>query len=325
MTTHVGLPASTPPAAPAARRSRLGARLRGRNDSTLWFWVFVGPFMLGLTLFIYVPILWSVYLSFFSAYNTVAPTEFVGLQNYLDMLGDPSFRSSLWTFLVFAAFIVPTTYVLSLGTAVLVARTRFMQAFFRSVFFLPTACSYVVASLVWKMSIFSGSSAGMINQGLRAIGQDPVLWLSVTNPPWYWLVIVTVRIWLQLGFYMILFIAGLQRISPVLYEAAAIDGANGWQIFRWITLPQLRATSTAVILLLVINAFQAFDEFFNIMSTMGNYPPYARPPLVYLYYVALGSGQDFGHGSAGAIILTLIIAIVAVVQGRVMGLGRDRD
>jgi multiple sugar transport system permease protein len=325
MTTHVGLPASTPPAAPAARRSRLGARLRGRNDSTLWFWVFVGPFMLGLTLFIYVPILWSVYLSFFSAYNTVAPTEFVGLQNYLDMLGDPSFRSSLWTFLVFAAFIVPTTYVLSLGTAVLVARTKFMQAFFRSVFFLPTACSYVVASLVWKMSIFSGSSAGMINQGLRAIGQDPVLWLSVTNPPWYWLVIVTVRIWLQLGFYMILFIAGLQRISPVLYEAAAIDGANGWQIFRWITLPQLRATSTAVILLLVINAFQAFDEFFNIMSTMGNYPPYARPPLVYLYYVALGSGQDFGHGSAGAIILTLIIAIVAVVQGRVMGLGRDRD
>ena len=325
MTTHVGLPASTPPAAPAARRSTLGARLRGRNDSTLWFWVFVGPFMLGLTLFIYVPILWSVYLSFFSAYNTVAPTEFVGLQNYLDMLGDPSFRSSLWTFLVFAAFIVPTTYVLSLGTAVLVARTKFMQAFFRSVFFLPTACSYVVASLVWKMSIFSGSSAGMINQGLRAIGQDPVLWLSVTNPPWYWLVIVTVRIWLQLGFYMILFIAGLQRISPVLYEAAAIDGANGWQIFRWITLPQLRATSTAVILLLVINAFQAFDEFFNIMSTMGNYPPYARPPLVYLYYVALGSGQDFGHGSAGAIILTLIIAIVAVVQGRVMGLGRDRD
>lgn len=325
MTTHVGLPASTPPAAPAARRSRLGARLRGRNDSTLWFWVFVGPFMLGLTLFIYVPILWSVYLSFFSAYNTVAPTEFVGLQNYRDMLGDPSFRSSLWTFLVFAAFIVPTTYVLSLGTAVLVARTKFMQAFFRSVFFLPTACSYVVASLVWKMSIFSGSSAGMINQGLRAIGQDPVLWLSVTNPPWYWLVIVTVRIWLQLGFYMILFIAGLQRISPVLYEAAAIDGANGWQIFRWITLPQLRATSTAVILLLVINAFQAFDEFFNIMSTMGNYPPYARPPLVYLYYVALGSGQDFGHGSAGAIILTLIIAIVAVVQGRVMGLGRDRD
>ena len=325
MTTHVGLPASTPPAAPAAGRSRLGARLRGRNDSTLWFWVFVGPFMLGLTLFIYVPILWSVYLSFFSAYNTVAPTEFVGLQNYLDMLGDPSFRSSLWTFLVFAAFIVPTTYVLSLGTAVLVARTKFMQAFFRSVFFLPTACSYVVASLVWKMSIFSGSSAGMINQGLRAIGQDPVLWLSVTNPPWYWLFIVTVRIWLQLGFSKILFIAGLQRISPVLYEAAAIDGANGWQIFRWITLPQLRATSTAVILLLVINAFQAFDEFFNIMSTMGNYPPYARPPLVYLYYVALGSGQDFGHGSAGAIILTLIIAIVAVVQGRVMGLGRDRD
>ena len=73
------------------------------------------------------------------------------------------------------------------------------------------------------------------------------------------------------------------------------------------------------------NAFQAFDEFFNILSTFGTYPPYARPPLVYLYYTALGQGQDFGHGSAGAIILTLIIAIVAVVQGRLTGIGRAAD
>lgn len=301
----------------------LAARLRGRQDRNLWFWVFVGPFVLGLVIFIYVPILWSLYLSFFDSYNTVTPTKFVGFANYLDMLRDPAFRSSLGTFLVFAAFIVPLTFVLSLGTAVLVARTRFMQSFFRSVFFLPTACSYVVASLIWKMSIFSGVPAGLANSVIGLAGQDPIPWLSLTKPPWYWLVIITARIWLQLGFYMILFIAGLQRISPTLYEAAAIDGAKGWQVFRWITLPQLRATSTAVILLLIINAFQAFDEFYNILATFGGYPPYARPPLVYLYYVALGQGQDFGHGSAGAVILTLIIAIVALVQGRVMRLGRE--
>ncbi len=319
MTTHAEHPVAGP--RPAGRS--LGARLLGRHHRNLWFWVFVGPFFLGLVVFIYVPILWSLYLSFFEAYNTVTPTAFVGVRNYTDMLGDAAFRSSLGTFVVFAAVIVPLTYILSLAAALLVARTRVMQAFFRSVFFLPTACSYVVASLIWKMSIFSGSRAGMVNQGLDVLGQDPVLWLAVTDPPWYWLVIVTVRIWLQLGFYMILFIAGLQRISPNLYEAAAIDGARGWQVFRFITLPQLKATSTAVILLLVINAFQAFDEFFNIMSTFGTYPPYARPPLVYLYYVALGSGQDFGHGSAGAIILTLIIGIVAVVQGRLMGTGKE--
>ncbi len=294
----------------------LGRRLRGRQNQNLWFWAFVGPFVLGLVVFIYVPIAWSVYLSFFDAYNTVTPTRFVGLGNYLDMVRDDAFRSSLGTFIVFAAVIVPTTFALSLLTAFLVARTRVMQTFFRSVFFLPTACSYVVAALIWKMSIFAGVPSGMVNAGLGVFGHDTIPFLSVTRPPWYWLVIVSARLWLQVGFYMILFLAALQRISPTLYEAAAIDGANAWQQFRYITLPQLRPTSAAVLLLLLINAFQAFDEFYNILSSFGQYPPYARPPLVYLYYVALGQGQDFGHGSAGAVILTLVIALSALVFNR---------
>ena len=241
------------------------------------------------------------------------------------MLADPAFRASLTTFVAFAAFIVPLTFALSLSAALLLERTRWMQAFFRSVFFLPAACSYVVAALIWKMSIFSGVRFGLANTVLGWLGQDSIPFLSVTQPPWYWLVIVTARLWLQVGFYMILFLAALQRISPSLYEAAAVDGASGVQVFRHITLPQLRPTSTAVFLLLLINAFQAFDEFYNILSTFGQYPPYARPPLVYLYYVALGSGQDFGHGSAGAVILTLLIALVALVQGKFLGFGRERD
>jgi multiple sugar transport system permease protein len=303
----------------------LTERLRGRNDRNLWFVIFVGPFVLGLVVFVYIPIVWSVFLSFFNARNTVTPTDFVGLGNYLDMLRDPSFRSSLLTFVVFALFIVPTTFAASLGLALLVNRARFARTFFRSVFFLPTACSYVVAALVWKLSIFSGVRFGLANTVLGWLGIDPIAWLSVTQPPWYWLVIVTARMWLQAGFYMILFLAGLQRISPSLYEAAAIDGATGWKVLRFITLPQLRATSTAVLLLLLINAFQAFDEFYNLLSSSGQYPPYARPPLVYLYYAALGQGQDFGHGSAGAVILTLLIALIALGQGRFLGLGRRED
>ena len=300
-------------------------RLRGRQPAgaTFWFWVFVGPFVAGLVLFIYVPIGWSIYLSFFEAYNTVTPTEFVGLANYRDMLGDRAFRSSLLTFVVFAAFIVPTTFAASLLTALLVARTRVMQAFFRSVFFLPTACSYVVAALIWKMSIFWGMRSGAANAALGVLGVEaaPIPWLSVTDPPWYWLVIVSARLWLQVGFYMILFLAALQRIPTNLYEAAAIDGAQGWQVFRHLTWPQLLPASTAVLLLLLINAFQAFDEFYTILSTFGTYPPYARPPLVYLYYTALGSGQNFGDGSAGAVILTVLIAAVALLQTRVLRLG----
>jgi multiple sugar transport system permease protein len=309
--------------APAPADVPLRRRLLGTQDRTLWFWVFVGPFFVGLLVFVYIPILWSIWLSFYDARNTVTPTRFVGLGNYADMLADPAFRSSMLTFLVFAAFIVPTTFALSLGLALLVNRARWFQPFFRSVYFLPTACSYVVAALVWKMSIFSGVRFGLANTVLGWFGVAPVAWLSVTQPPWYWMVIVTVRLWLQVGFYMILFLAALQRISPTLYEAAAIDGATGWKVLRYITVPQLAATSSAVLLLLLVNAFQAFDEFYNLLSSTGQYPPYARPPLVYLYYTALGSGQDFGHGSAGAVILTLVIAVVALAQGRFMRFGRE--
>ncbi|MFJ9558771.1 carbohydrate ABC transporter permease [Streptomyces fuscichromogenes] len=295
-------------------------RARGRDR---WFWVFVGPFALGLGLFTYLPLLWSVALSFFDARNTVTPTDFVGLDNYTAMLSDDAFLDSLRTFLVFTAFIVPTTYVFSLSLALMVNRVRRARAFFRSVFFLPAACSYVVAALVWKTSVFSGVRFGLANTVLGWSGGDPVAWLSATDPPWYWLVIVTVRLWLQAGFFMILFLAGLQRIDPVLYEAAAVDGARpGRQVLRHITLPQLRGTSVAVVLLLVINAFQAFDEFYNLLSDARGYPPYARPPLVYLYYTALGQGQNLGLGSAGAVILAVVIAVVTVGQARWLGLGR---
>ena len=138
-------------------------KLLGTQDRNPWFWVFVGPFFLGLLTFVYVPIVWSVWLSFYDARNTVTPTTFVGFGNYADMLSDPAFRSSMVTFLVLAAFIVPTTFALSLGLALLVHRARWFQPFFRSVFFLPTACSYVVASPVWRMSIFSGVRFGLAN------------------------------------------------------------------------------------------------------------------------------------------------------------------
>lgn len=284
------------------------------------FWLFVGPFAVGLLVFVYVPIGWSLLLSFFEARNTVTPAEFVGLRNYADMLTDAPFLRSLGTFSVFAAFIVPLTFVLALALALLVNQITFMKAFFRSVFFLPTACSYVVASLVWKLSIFNGVRFGLANTVLGWFGAEPVAWTVSTSPPWYWLVLVTLRLWLQLGFYMILFIAGLQRIPRHLYEAAWIDGAGrGWQTLRYITMPQLRTTSVAVLLLLLIAAYQAFDEFYNVLGTDRGYPPFARPPLIYLYYTALGSGgQDFGHGSAGAMILTLLIAGVTLVQGKVI-------
>ncbi|BCJ30698.1 carbohydrate ABC transporter permease [Actinocatenispora sera] len=307
----------------ASARDRRRARRHGRQRTWPAFWVFVGPFLAGLILFTFLPIVWSAVLSFFDAHNTVTPTRFVGLANYVDMLTNSDFLASLGTFSVFAVFIVPTTVAISLGLALLVHRLRFARAFFRSVFFLPAACSYVVAALIWKLSIFNGVRFGLANTVLGLFDVDQVPWLSSASPPWYWVALVTLRLWLQVGFYMVLFLAGLQRIPGELYEAAYVDGAKpGWQVFRYITLPQLRATTVAVVLLNLIAAYQAFDEFYNLMSSARGYPPFARPPLVYLYFTALGQGQDFGHGSAGAVILALLIGIVTVLQGKLFGFGR---
>ncbi|WP_306184237.1 carbohydrate ABC transporter permease [Streptomyces sp. MK5] len=316
-TTTRGLAGPAPAEASPARPRRW---LRGSR--TFNFWLFTSPFLIGLIVFVYVPIGWSIYLSFFEARFTVTPSDFVGLGNYREILTDSNFTGSLVTFTVFALFIVPTTWALSLGLALMVNRLRFMRAFFRSVFFLPTAFSYVAASLIWKMSIFNGVRFGLANTVLALFGVDNTAWLANPSPPWYWLVIVTARLWLQSGFYMILFLAALQNIPRELYEAAAIDGARrGWQTFRYITLPQLRATSTAVILLLIVAAYQAFDEFFNLLSRT----TWGRPPLVELYYTALGQDQNYGKGSAGAVILTLLICAVTLFQGRIMGFGRGEE
>ncbi len=302
--------------------SRSGTTLARSNRR--WFWAFVTPFLVGLVVFVYVPLLWSLSLSFFDARNTVTPTHFVGLGNYAYLLQDRLFVDSMVTFIAFAVFIVPLTFACSLGLALLLQRVTVLRAFFRSVFFLPTAVSYVIASMVWRMSFFHGARFGLANTLLTSVGLDPVNWLGGENS-WYWLVLVSLRLWLQVGFYMILFIAGLNQIDPQLYEAAALDGATAWRRFRYITFPLLRPTSVAVSMLLLFNAFQAFDEFYNTLNTVGGYPPYARPPLVYLYLISFGGGaQDLGIGSAGTMILTLVILVFAFVQNRLLAIGADR-
>ena len=160
--------------------SKLATRLRGRQDRNAWFWVFVGPF-------------------------------FLGLGNYVYLLQDPAFVSSMATFVVFALFIVPVTFAGSLALALLVNKAKVAQAFFRSVFFLPTACSYVIAAMIWRLSFFNGARFGLFNSALRSLGFDNINWLG-GGDYWYWVVLVTLRLWLQVGFSMILFLAGLQRI-----------------------------------------------------------------------------------------------------------------
>jgi multiple sugar transport system permease protein len=309
---------------PALSIPKTARKRRGDRSAEFAFWVFMAPSLIGLTLFTIVPIFWGFALSLSQAQNTIRPGHFVGLANYKDLLTDEAFLHALWTIVIFAAFIVPFTYAVSLGLALLVHGAGFGRAFFRTVFFIPSAVSYVIASLVWKMSLFSSLPGGFANYTIGTFGVEPIVWIGTASPPWHWLVIVSARLWLQVGFYMIIFLAGLQEIPRSLYEAAEVDGARpGWQTLRFITLPQLRATSISILLLNLIAAFQAFDEFYNILGAMGANATLARPPLVYLYGLAL-SDQDFGRGTAGAFILTAIILGVTLIQGRLLGFG-ERD
>lgn len=307
------------------------ANLSGGRQSraaSLSFWLFMAPALFGLGLFTLVPIAWGFLLSLSHAQNTIHFGHFIGIRNYLDLLTDPEFLRSLETISIFVILIVPITYALSLGLALLVNKAGRQTAFFRSVVFIPSAVSYVAASMVWRASLFSGTSSGFANHILLAahIIHQPIAWIGTVSPPWYWLVLVTARLWLQVGFYMIILLAGLQEIPKSLYEAAAMDGVkNWWQSLVYVTLPQLKATTISVVMLNMIAAFQAFDEFYNILggsgASTGNIG-LARPPLVYLYSIAL-SNEDFGRGAAGGFILTAIIIFVTLIQGRLFGFGES--
>ncbi|MFJ5708200.1 carbohydrate ABC transporter permease [Streptomyces sp. NPDC093105] len=315
---RAGRPAA-PPRGAAAPAGRPG------TDRRAWaaFALLAGPVLIGLGVFKYVAIGWSLLLSFSEARGTIALGHWIGLDNYQALLSDPAFRRSLVQIVLFTAFIVPVTFAASLGLALLVHRIRRGRALLRTAFLIPAAVSYVAASLLWKMCLFNGLPAGIANMIGGWFGMDAVPWIQTTTPPLYWVVLVTLRLWLQVGFYMVLFLAGLQAIPKEIYEAAALDGATGLRLLRRITLPMLRNTSVAVLMLQFIAAFQAFDEFYNLFSSglSGTGTAPVQTPLGYLYNTAMGA-QNYGLGSAGAFVLTALIVGVTLLQGRITGFGR---
>lgn len=310
---------------PATRQQSRWRAFRGYQGRNLWYIAFFAPFLVGLLLFVYVPVVWSTWLSFFEARATLTPTRFVGLDNYKYLLSSELFRNSLGVFTLFALGIVPLTYVCSLGLALLLQGAKWGQAFFRSVFFIPTAVSYVIAAMVWRLSLFNGARFGMANSLLRQVGGENINWLGGTNW-WYWPVVISLRLWLQVGFYMILLIAGLNRIPQDTYVAAALDGATGWRKLWYITLPQLRTSTVAVLMLLLIGAFQAFDEFYNLFGSISGYPPYARPPLVHMYLLSIGGQQqDLGLGGAATVVITTIIIVFGLAQNWLLGRAERKE
>lgn len=290
--------------------------LFGRTPLTrrraLWGMALVAPNVLGLLFFFGIPVLMAFATSL-QQWNAIRPPVFVGLSNFTRLATDPAFWQALLNTLKLMAMVTWAEIALSLIVAVLLNQRLRGRAIFRTVYFLPVVTSTVAAAIVWTW-IFQ-PRYGLVGNLLAPFGVRDIGWLTnrdlVLHP------IAAVTVWQRLGFDMVLFLAGLQTIPRVLYEAAIIDGANRWQRFRYITLPLLSPTTFLVVVLSVINGFQIFDQVYimTARTTRGGVGGSATT-LAYFLYQSGFIQSEFGYASAIALVLFLITLGVTVLQLR---------
>lgn len=278
----------------------------------LWGLALIAPNTLGLLFFFGVPVLLSFFTSF-QQWNGIKPPEFIGLDNFTRLLNDRHFWQALGVTAKVMLFTVPIGTGLALGVALLLNLPLRGRSIFRTIYFLPVVTSTVAASIVWTW-IFQ-SRYGLLNNLLAGFGLLDLNWL--TRPDLVLIPVAVVTIWQRLGFDMVLFLAGLQNIPRILYEAALIDGATRWQRFRYITLPMLSPTLFLIIVLSIIGSFQIFDQVFimTARTTPGGVGGSATT-LSFLLYETGFVNAEFGYASAIGLAMFLILLIVTGVQLR---------
>ncbi|MEV4920144.1 sugar ABC transporter permease [Streptomyces tirandamycinicus] len=301
-------------AGPAAGTARARSGIARRREALTGL-AFVAPMLLLFIVFRFGPTLGAAFLSV-TDYRLSGEWTFIGAGNYTRLLGDDLFWESLGVTVVYTALYVPMTVALALGTAVLLHRTLWMRGFFRGLFFLPYVTSIVLAAVIWKW-IYEVQD-GLLNASLGLLGAGPVDFLgsdSLVLPS-----IAAASAWKGFGYSMLILLAGLQSIPREVTEAATIDGASGWQRFRWVTLPLLRPVLFFVLVIEAILGFQVFDAMY-VMTAGG--PVRASYSLVYFLYDSGFKFFDFGYASAVGLVLFLIVLVFSLVQRRLIG--RDAD
>lgn len=272
-------------------------------------WLFVSPALIGFSIFTFGSILYSFYLSM-TDYDLVSTPKWVGFDNYIRAFTkDQYFYKYFGNTLYFVVTLVPIVLALSLLLAILInKKTSWVNNIYRVALFLPSITSTVAVSMVW-LWIFN-PDMGLINNFLMAIGLNDVpMWLGDTA--WSKPALVIMRVWQMGGYYMIMFLAGLQTIPETLYEAAELDGASGIQKFFRITLPLLSNTTFVVMILLVIEAFNMFESIF-IMTAGG--PLGSTSTMMYYIYEQAFSSYNMGYASALAWIFFALIMVVSLIQ-----------
>lgn len=281
------------------------------DNDTFAAWTFLAPAVILLGLFVLWPIAYLFYLSFTAGSFTSTGTYWVGLRNYWRLLLNPDFWQVLGNTVYFTVGSLIPSLVLSLGLAVLLNRSIALRGVLRSAYFLPSIISLVAAGLGFRWLF---QTSGPVNAFLNIFGIPAISWLGDTF--WAMPVIIILSIWKQLGFNMVVFLAGLQAIPPSRYEAAELDGADGWRQFWHITLPGLRST---LIFATVTTAIFTLRSFEQVYVMTGGGPLNTTNLLVYYIYQEAFGQFDFGYAAAAATVLLGVALVLVYLQLRTWG------
>ncbi len=270
------------------------------------------PALAGLFLFVALPFALAAALSFTNLrLGSPLPLEFSGLEQYRRIWLDPSFRRALLNNGLFALVVVPVQTAIALGLALLLNRPLRGMAVFRTLFFMPVVFPMALVAVIWTI-IYAPGANGMMNSFLEVLTfgfWEPKDFLH--DPAFALPAIMLLSMWQGVGFQMVIVLAGLQSIPTVLYEAAAIDGSNQWQQFRYVTLPQLRNTLIFVMLVTSILAFRLFDQV-QIMTQGG--PLDATTTVMYEAVKAAFTQQKMAKGAAMTVVFFLIVLAITILQ-----------
>lgn len=295
-------------------RSRAASRRAARTKEALVGWGFVTPNLVLMSVFLFIPIVWALVLSFQETKGFGTP-EWVGLENYAKLVADPVFWRSFLNTVIFTILTVPVVMAGGLSLAVLLNSVLPARSVFRTIIVLPMVISGVASGQIAGIIFYE--SNGIVNKVLEVLGLSPVAWQSEGAPAMLSVVIAT--IWLRLGFNMIIYLAGLQGIAPELYEAAKIDGASRWQSFRSITVPLVGPSTFFLLIMNVIASFQVFDLIF-VMT--GGGPGDSTSVLVTYAYRNGFQIREQGYGAAIGIVILVISLVFTFIQWKT---SRTRD
>jgi multiple sugar transport system permease protein len=303
----VGAVTATPAVAPPPGATDLRAR-RGRLD---WSGpIFSAPSLVLAGVFLLLPLVLAFVYSFAEIAPLSGQTTWVGLENYAQMVSDPTFYRSVLNTALFTILTVPGGMALGLAFAVLMNSVLPGRKVIRTVIYLPLVISGVAVGLIG--TFLYNETVGVFDQILTSIGLPGIPWQS--SGPAAFASVVLITLWIRVGFNMIIYLAGLQAVPEELYEAAQTEGAGGWQRFRNITLPLLGPSSFFLLIMNVIYSFQVFDTIY-VLTNGG--PGSATEVLgTYAYKTAFGAARDQGYGAAIGVVIFLLTLAFTILQWR---------